>query len=286
MIDVLLDTVLDVAKTIPILFIVYLVVSWVEMRGEAFSRIVTTAEPLSPLIGALVGAVPQCGFSVGCSALYCRGFLGPAALVAVFLSTSDEAIPVLLADGAHQWKTVVLLLATKLIIAIVAGYFLYFCVFHTRLADEELPDDEMDMDEVNASCACCSGNSLLRVSLSRTATTCVYLLITMAILNVVVWLVGTDTLAKLLLNGTMFQPILCALIGLIPGCAVSVLLTELFLSGAISFGGAIAGLSAGAGFGFLLLLTDAPRRKDAIKIILWTYLAAAAAGMILQVLIP
>lgn len=287
MTEVILDTVLDIVKTVPILFVVYLIVGWLETRADSVVRLVTTAEPLSPLIGALVGAIPQCGFSVGCSALYCRGFLGPAALIAVFLSTSDEAIPVLLANGAENWKTVALLIVIKLVIAIVAGYFFYLFVFRTRLSEMDLPDDEVDseeMDDMNVSCSCaaCSGGSLLSFSLSRTLTTCLYLLITMLILNIVVELVGTETLAKLLLEGTLLQPALCALIGLIPGCAVSVLLVELFLSGAISFGGAIAGLSAGAGFGFILLASDAPRRSEAVKIIACTYLAAVAAGVIIQ----
>ena len=287
MAEVILDTVLDIVKTVPILFVVYLIVGWMETRADSVVRLVTTAEPLSPLIGALVGAIPQCGFSVGCSALYCRGFLGPAALIAVFLSTSDEAIPVLLANGAENWKTVVLLIVIKLVIAIIAGYFFYLFVFRTRLSEMDLPEDEMDsgeMEDMNVSCSCaaCSGGSLFGFSLSRTLTTCVYLLITMLILNIIVELVGTDTLAKFLLEGTILQPALCALIGLIPGCAVSVLLVELFLSGAISFGGAIAGLSAGAGFGFILLASDAPRRSEAVKIIFCTYLAAVAAGVIIQ----
>ena len=287
MTEVILETVLDIVKTVPILFVVYLIVGWMETRADSVVRLVTTAEPLSPLIGALVGAIPQCGFSVGCSALYCRGFLVPAALIAVFLSTSDEAIPVLLANGAENWKTVALLIVIKLVIAIAAGYFFYLFVFRTRLSEMDLPDDEVDgdeMDDMNVSCSCaaCSGGSLVSFSISRTLTTCLYLLITMLILNIIVELVGTETLAKLLLEGTLLQPALCALIGLIPGCAVSVLLVELFLSGAISFGGAIAGLSAGAGFGFILLASDAPRRSEAVKIILCTYLAAVAAGVIIQ----
>lgn len=289
MLDVILDTVLDVAKTLPILFVVYLLVGWLESRADSVSRIVMSAEPLSPLVGALVGAIPQCGFSVGCSALYCRGFLGPAALIAVFLSTSDEAIPVLLASGADQWKTVVLLIAVKLAIAVVAGYIFYLFVFRKRLSDQDLPDDEIEMDELDAPCSCpdcTSGGSLLMFSASKTATTCVYLLVTMLVLNVLVEFVGVDTISKLLLSGSIVQPALCGLIGLIPGCAVSVLLIELYVSGAITFGGAIAGLSAGAGFGFLLLVSDAPDRKEAFRIIGCTYLAAAVAGTLVQVLLP
>lgn len=286
MADVILDAILDIIKTVPILFVVYLVVGWMETRADAVTRVVTTAEPLSPVIGALVGAIPQCGFSAGCAALYCRRFLGPAALIAVFLSTSDEAIPVLLANGAGQWPVVLMLLLVKLVIAIIAGYFFYFVVFRTRLSEMDLPDDEMDADDIEVSCNCaqCSGGSLFRFAVSRTITTCLYLLVTMIILNLIVYAVGTETLSKILLNGTIFQPMLCALIGLIPGCAVSVLLTELFVSGTIGFGGAIAGLSAGAGFGYILLLTDAPDRREAIKIIVCTYLAAVVAGIVVQLL--
>lgn len=285
MLNVLLDTVLDVAKTIPILFVAYLLTGWLEQRADSVTRIVTSAEPLSPIMGALVGSIPQCGFSAGCTALYCQRFLGPAALVSVFLSTSDEAIPVLLTAGASQIPTVLKLIVVKLLIAIIAGYFLYFFVFRQRLSDMELPDDEVEMDDVENSCACCNGNTLLEVTLSRTVTTCIYLLVTMLILNTVVYFVGTENLSKFLLGGTIFQPIVCALIGLIPGCAVSVLITELFLSGAISFGGAIAGLSAGAGFGFIMLATNAPDKKEAVKIVVWTYLAAVIAGMILQFIV-
>ena len=99
MLEVWLDCILDMVKTIPILLIVYLAIGWMETRMDTVTRIVTSTEPAGPVIGALVGAIPQCGFSVGCSALYCRGFLPPATLIAVYLSTSDEAIPVLLAGG-------------------------------------------------------------------------------------------------------------------------------------------------------------------------------------------
>ncbi len=281
MLDVFLDCIMDVVKTIPILFVVYLAIGWMETRMDTVSRIVTSTEPAGPLIGALVGAIPQCGFSVGCSALYCRGFLPPATLIAVYLSTSDEAIPVLLANGS-EWKTVLVLIGVKLIVAVVAGYLFYFTLFRDKWHPEDMPDDEMDMDEVNASCSCCDGKTLFGTSISRTVSTTVYLLVTMLILDVIIYLIGEDTLSSLLLGGTILQPALCALIGLVPGCAVSVLLTELLLSGAISFGSAIAGLSAGAGFGFILLVRQSQQRRDAVKIIGCTYLAAVAAGIVID----
>lgn len=285
MLEVWTECILDLIKTIPILFIVYFVISWLETRMDSVTRIVTSTEPIGPIIGALIGAIPQCGFSVGCSALYCRGFLAPATLIAVYLSTSDEAIPVLLAGGS-DWKTVAMLIAIKIVIAVIAGYLYYFLFFRKRWNLDEWPEeDEIDMDEVNAGCSCCNGQSLLGAAVIRTVNTTVFLLVTMLILNTILYFIGEDTLAKLLLNGSIFQPALCALIGLIPGCAVSVLLIELLTSGAISFGSVIAGLSAGAGFGFVLLVSEAPNRRHAFQIIGCTYVAAVIAGMLIDFII-
>ena len=105
------------------------------------------------------------------------------------------------------------------------------------------------------------------------------------ILNTVIYFISEDTLASILLSGSIFQPVLCALIGLIPGCAVSVLLIELLTAGTISLGGAIAGLSAGAGFGFILLLREAPNRKVAWQIIGCTYVAAVIAGILVDLIV-
>ena len=113
-----------------------------------------------------------------------------------------------------------------------------------------------------------------------------FLGVTLLIINLIVFWIGEDTLQSVLLSGSIFQPAITALIGLIPGCATSVLLTELFLSGSISFGAAVAGLSTGAGFGYLILLKNCPDRKEGLKIILWTYLCSVAAGMVFQLLVP
>ena len=222
---------------------------------------------------------------MGCSVLYCRGFLAPATLIAVYLSTSDEAIPVLFAGGC-SWKEIVLLIAVKIGIAIVAGFLFYLFWFRKHWNIDDWPeDDELDMNEVNASCSCCGDQSLWRSALIRTANTTVFLVITMLILNTIIYLLGADSLAAILLQGSRLQPVLCALIGLIPGCAVSVLLVQLFTAGTISFGSVIAGLSAGAGFGFILLLREAPCKKSAWQIIGCTYAAAVAAGLLIDCII-
>ena len=282
--DVWLECILDLLKTAPILLIVYLFIGWLETRMDMVTRIVTSTEPAGPIIGALVGSIPQCGFSTACSALYVRGFLAPAALISVYLATSDEAIPVLLA-GDNDVKTVLLLIVVKIIIAVIAGYLFYFTIFRKSWHPEELPDDEVEMDELETDCACCQNNasSFIGFVIGRTLNTLGFLLITMLVLNTIIYFIGEDTVSSLLLQGSVFQPVLCALIGLIPGCAVSVFLTQLLAGGAISFGSAIAGLSAGAGFGFILLLREAPR-KDALKIIGCTYLAAVIAGMIIDLI--
>ena len=138
MLEVWTECIMDIVKTIPILFVVYLVISWMENHMDAVTRVVTSTEPAGPVIGALIGAIPQCGFSMGCSVLYCRGFLAPATLIAVYLSTSDEAIPVLFAGGC-SWKEIVLLIAVKIGIAIVAGYLFYLFWFRKHWNIDDWP---------------------------------------------------------------------------------------------------------------------------------------------------
>lgn len=110
-----------------------------------------------------------------------------------------------------------LLIAVKIGIAIVAGYLFYLFWFRKHWNIDDWPeDDELDMNEVNASCSCCGGQSLWRSALIRTANTTVFLVITMLILNTIIYLLGADSLAAILLQGSRLQPVLCALIGLIP----------------------------------------------------------------------
>ncbi len=273
----------DVLKSAPILLVVYAVLYWLEHKMRAAPTLLEKAQKVGPIIGAAAGSVPQCGFSAAASALFVEGFLHPATLVAVFLATSDEAVPLLLSGG--MTKETVLLLIVKFIIAVAGGYLLQWTVF--RKKKHSTTPVNIDISHHHGDCCgasvvsaivwrtvhtClfllqwtvfrkkkhsttpvnidishhhgdCCGASVVSAIVWRTVHTCLFLLGIMVVINLAVEIVGEDTIASLLLSGSLLQPVLCAVIGLIPSCAISVLLSELYMSGAIGFGGLIAGLS-------------------------------------------
>lgn len=244
---------------------------------RAAPALLEKAQKVGPVIGGLAGSVPQCGFSAAASALFAEGFLHPATLVAVFLATSDEAVPLLLAGGLAQ--ETLLLLITKLVLAIVGGYLLQWTIFRNGLRQAA----PVKMDVSHHGDHCC-GPSVVSAIVWRTVHTCLFLLGIMIVINLAVELVGEDTIGSLLLGGSLLQPVLCACIGLIPSCAISVLLSELYMSGAISFGGLIAGLSTGAGFGYMILLREKSSRGRALPVIFATWVLAVLGGMACQLL--
>lgn len=267
----------DVLQSAPILLVVYAVLYWLEHKMRAAPALLEKAQKVGPVVGALAGSVPQCGFSAAASALFAEGFLAPATLVAVFLATSDEAIPLLLSGGRAQ--ETVLLIAAKLAIAIVGGYALQWTVFRRRPRSGK----PVRIDIGHHGDHCC-GTSAFSAIVWRTLQTCLFLLGFLVAINLAIEVVGEDSIATLLLSGSLLQPVLCAFIGLIPGCAISVLLSQLFLSGAIGFGGLIAGLSTGAGFGYMILLREKSSRKRAVPVIAATWVVAVLGGMICQVI--
>lgn len=266
----------DVVKSAPILLIVYAVLYWLEHKMRAAPGLMEKAQRVGPVIGALAGSIPQCGFSAAASALFAEGFLSPATLVAVFLATSDEALPLLLSAGATGQA--VQLFAVKLAVAIVGGYLLQWTVFHRARQAQSNP---VDLDISHHGDHCCGRPALLSIVL-RTVQTCLFLLGVMVVINLAVELVGEDAISSFLLGGSLLQPVLCACIGLIPSCAISVLLTQLYLSGAIGFGGLVAGLSTGAGFGYMILLREKSSRKRAFPVIAATWVIASLGGILCQ----
>lgn len=275
--EVLLDSVMDILKTIPILLLVYALLYWIESKTRTTPALLEKAAQFGPVCGAIAGAVPQCGFSAAASALYLDGILAPSTLVAVYLATSDEAIPVLLGNGGGG-AAVIRLIAAKTILAIAGGYLLRLTVLRERPRWRE--PIEVEMDE----CACCGGGVVSGVFL-RTAKTALLLFVVLLIMNCAVFFIGEDRISSLLLSGSILQPLLCATVGLIPSCAVSVLFAELYAGGAIGFGSMVAGLSTGAGFGYMILLSDRQHRRRAYKIIFLTWILAAVGGIAVQALL-
>ena len=212
------DAFFDVLKTVPLLLLVYALLYYIENRLTDTPALLSRTAQFGPAVGALAGSIPQCGFSAAASALFSAGYLAPATLVAVFLATSDEAVPVMLAGGASA-KNILALLIVKFVLAALGGYLLRCTVFRRR----EVKLDEPLEIELNA-CGC--GEPLPNI-LGHTLKTSLFLFAVLLALDLVLFAVGEDRLASVLLGGSIFQPLLCAVLGLVPSCAMSVLLSEL-----------------------------------------------------------
>ena len=274
---VLPEAFFDVLKTVPLLLVVYALLYYIENRLTNTPELLSRAAQFGPVVGALAGSIPQCGFSAAASALFSAGFLAPATLVAVFLATSDEAVPIMLAGGASV-QQVVLLLVIKFAIAVLGGYILRCTVFRKHKAGTDGPL-EIEMGD----CGC--ETSPVANILSHTIKTTIFLFVVLFALNVVVHGIGEERVASLMLTNSIFQPLLCAVLGLIPSCAMSVLLSELFVGGTISFGALVAGLSTGAGFGYIVLLEEKEGRHRALPVIAATFVTAVIGGTLVQIFI-
>ena len=272
-------TLSDIEQAIPILLIVYALLYWIENRLRSTPALLEKSAEFGPVVGALAGLIPQCGFSAAAAALFGDGFLAPATLVAVFLATSDEALPILLSEGASGTE-IAALFVSKFVLAVVSGYILRLIWGRQKNRSHEI---EVDME---GGCGCGCDHGPLRGILGRTLETTILLFVITFVLELAVHSIGTDRLATIMLKDSVFQPIICAVIGLIPSCAISVVLTQLYTSGVIGMGSLIAGLSTGAGFGYMVLLGNENGRRHARPIILATLAFAIIGGIITHFLFP
>ena len=274
-IDAFLDAVLDTARTLPFLLAAFLVIEAMEhYSGRAASRLLSRVGRFGPAAGAVFGCIPQCGFSVAAANLYSGGLISLGTLLAVFLSTSDEAVLILLGHPGSAGTIFPLLLA-KVMLGIAAGYILDFF--------SRNPKEEKHIGDLCKSCGCSNTSGVWRTALWHTLRLAVYLLGFTFVLNLVLEFLGVEQLARILGRDTLLQPFLAALLGLIPNCASSVLVTELYLAGGLSFGSAVAGLSAGAGVGLAVLFRSNRPMKKNFKILLLLYGIAAGFGILLGV---
>lgn len=271
--DALLDAVSDTLRILPFLFIAFLALEAIEHYSNQFSsRLLSGVGKAGPLVGAALGCVPQCGFSAAAANLYSGGLLSLGTLIAVFLSTSDEAVFILLAHPGNG-KTVVSLLALKAAIGTAAG-FLIDVLFRNRKKEKQI-------GEMCQTCGCGGGNGIFRPAFIHTARLAVYLLAFTFCLNLVLSFAGVERLAQILGKDTLLQPFIAALLGMVPNCSASVLITELYLSGGLSFGAALAGLCAGAGIGPVVLFRSNHAPRENAGILLLLYGCAVLAGIIL-----
>lgn len=280
MTDVLLDAFLDALKTLPFLFGAYLLMEFLEHRaGEKLARSLSKLGPWGPLGGAALGCVPQCGFSVAAANFYAGRLITPGSLLAVFLATSDEALPILLSRPGTL-PVLGRLLLVKFAAAALFGLLTDLAVKRFRKAPAEEPFHQLCHD-----CGC-GEKGIFRAALGHTVRIFLFLLLVNVILGGAISWIGEETISRLLLSGSAFQPLLTALIGFVPNCAASVLLTELYLSGSLSFGAAAAGLCTGAGLGLAVLFRANPHPKENFCLAAALYAAGVLTGLLCTILFP
>lgn len=299
---VLLHSLIDTAKLLPLLLIIYYLIEFLEYKNIfRFESSRLLKGKASPAIGALVGSIPQCGFSVISSELYAERKISIAALIAVYIATSDEAIPLMLANY-KSIPALVMLILCKIIMAILIGYLtfaFYKLLFKNKpenINHKESHDKNRDKHnhqrhekqsalskKENHVHACCHHDlqdekfDLLH-PLIHSLKIAIYIFIINLIMNGVIEWVGEENLKTFLSSSYVFQPLLALLIGLIPNCASSVVLTELYLMGSLSFGAIITGLSVNAGLGLLVLFKENKNIKENLFIVFMLIIPSLLVG--------
>lgn len=271
--DLVLDALLDTAKMTPLLYLAFLLMEWLERKADQrWTQRLQNSRFAGPLSGALIGCIPQCGFAAAASKLFSAGIITTGTLLAVFVATSDEALPVLLSHP-EQWRVVVPVLGAKLIIGIVAGILTDVLLKnrHQKVCAAE-PAPECSEQEGNM--WWCAAKHTLQIAL--------FILVFNVAMNTVIHWIGQEKLSALLWNHSWVQPIAAAAIGLIPNCAVSVLLTELYVSGSLSFGSLVAGLCTGAGMGLVVLFRENKNTKQNLTVLCALLVVGIASGLILH----
>lgn len=278
MVDIIEDVFHDTWLMLPLLFLAYWMLEYFE-RKDAFhaQEKLLSLKKFGPLLGAFIGLIPQCGFSVLAAGFYVDGVISLGTLIAVFISTSDEAITILFAHP-EQVHILPFVLGIKWMIALIVGYGIDL-LWHGRTRQDKLHPYELQ------SCFCeHHEHSIWMDALIRTLKIFGFVLVINFVLSFMLEFIGEEHMRTLLLNQNMFQPLLAALIGFIPNCAASVILAQLYVSGIVSFGALIAGLITSAGLGFMLLIKMNHRKIEVLQIFFVILIVAWFCGTILQLL--
>lgn len=277
--EVISDTFLDVIKLLPFLFLTYLAMEYLEHRaGEKTEALMRKAGHLGPVIGGALGVVPQCGFSAAASNLYAGRVITLGTLLAVYLSTSDEMLPVLISEHAPVGSIAGILLA-KAGIGITAGLLIDLLLKKKGGHDHAHGSHIHEICE-HEHCRCEKG--IFRSALSHTVRIAIFILLITFLLNLLLFFAGEEALANVILNRPVAGTLLAGLVGLIPNCAGSVVITQLYLEGIIGIGSAMAGLLTGSGVGLLVLFRVNHHKKENIRILGLLYGIGVLAGIVIE----
>lgn len=273
--DVIHDTYIDSLRILPFLFLAYLAMECLEhWTGGRMQAIVRKSGKAGPTIGGILGIFPQCGFSAAAANLYAGRIITLGTLMAVFLSTSDEMLPIMISENVGI-SMIGKILLIKVLFALAAG-FLVDVLFRKK--------EEPQIGHLCERQHCHCERGIWRSAFSHTWRIFLYIILVSLILNFVIALIGEETLAAVVLNRPALSLFVSALVGMIPNCASSVVLTQLYLGGVLGAGALTAGLLSGSGVGFLVLLRVNENRKENLRIFGLLYVLGVVGGALVELL--
>ena len=268
----------DSLKILPFLFITYLIMEVLEKKaGENTNLWLERAGKAGPIAGGILGVIPQCGMSAAASNLYAGRIISVGTLVAIYLSTSDEMLPIMISRSVDT-MVIAKILAIKVVFAMTAGFLIDFvyCIIKKERHQEMKIHDFCEHEH----CHCEDG--VLKSALRHTLQIFLFVFLITVVLNIGVEVIGEEQLANFILNRPVLGPVLAGMIGLLPNCAASVVITQMFLDGLMSFGTMMAGLLVGAGVGILVLLRVNEDKTESFKIIGALYSVGVLGGIFLN----
>ena len=275
--EIILDTILDSLKLIPFLFVAFLIIELIEHKlTDKNKNILTKSKKIGPILGSLLGAVPQCGFSVMATNLYVTRIITLGTLISIYLSTSDEMLIVMLSENIDI-SIIIKIILIKIIFGIIYGLIIDKIVINKKTKEQE--NYEICNDE---HCNCKHG--IVLSSIKHTLHITLFIFIITLILNIIFNYVGEDYLSKIFLTNTIFGTFITSLIGLIPNCASSVILTELYINNSISIGALIGGLLTSSGASLLVLFKNNKNIKENLKIVSLLYSLGVISGIIIELI--
>ncbi len=277
--DAIMDGLLDTVKLLPYLLVTFLILEFIEHKlSKKNKEVLSKNKKVGPLFGGLFGALPQCGFSTMAANLFSARVITMGTLIAVFLSTSDEMLPIMISKKVDI-MTVVRIVGFKVLIGILIG-FIVDLIYRKSLTKKEEIKELCEHDHCD-----CEHDGIILSSIKHTIKIGLFILIANLLINIIIFKVGEDNVSNLLLHGNIITYFLSSLVGLIPNCAGSVIITELYLANMITVGTMLAGLLTGSGLGILLLFRTNKNLKENLTVLSIIYFVGVIIGIIVDLVI-
>ncbi len=279
MVELIIETLVDSIKLLPFLLITYLFMEYIEHKtNNKLKETIKKSGKFGPAVGGFLGIFPQCGFSVSATNLYAARVITLGTLIAVYLSTSDEMLPIFISEAVPV-GTILKILAIKFVIGMIAGFIIDFLLrMFNRNKDEEKIIDICEKEH----CHCEHG--IIKSAIRHTINIFIFIVIVSLIINIIIFFIGEDTIAGFLQNKLIIGPIIAGIIGLIPNCAASVIITQMYLENVISFATLMSGLLVGSGVGLAVLFRINKGIKQNLGIVVLLYLIGVIVGIMMELI--